>query len=78
MHEYAVGDIVEGEIIKVMEFGGIVDLGGGQDGMIHVSEIKEGFVKEAASELHMGDIVKAKVIRVEDGRIGLSIKRLKD
>jgi len=60
----------------VLEFGGIVDLGGGNDGMVHVSEIKEGFVKSAEDVLHVGDIVKAKIIRVEDGRIGLSIKRL--
>jgi polyribonucleotide nucleotidyltransferase len=74
--EFKMGEVVEGPIIKVMEFGGILDLGGGKDGMIHVSEIKDGYVKDANDELHVGDIVKAKIIRVEDGRIGLSIKRL--
>jgi polyribonucleotide nucleotidyltransferase len=74
--EVKVGEIVEGRIIKIMEFGAIVDLGGGQDGMIHVSELQEGFVKKVEDVVHVGDFVKAKVIRAEDGRIGLSIKQL--
>ena len=43
--EWKVGEIVEGPIMKILEFGAIVDLGGGADGMIHVSELKQGFVK---------------------------------
>jgi len=73
--EYKVGEMIEGEVIKILDFGAIVDLGGGRDGMIHVSELKEGFVKTVGDVVKLGDIVKAKVIRVElDGRIGLSLK----
>lgn len=75
--EYKPGDVVEGPIVKILEFGAIVDLGGGRDGMIHVSELKEGFVKQVEDVVHMGDRVKAVVVRVEDGRIALSLKRLK-
>lgn len=71
-----VGDIVEGNIIKIMEFGAIVDLGGGMDGMIHVSELKDGFVKTVDEVVKLGDFVRAKVIRAEEGRIGLSLKQL--
>lgn len=75
--EYVEGEVIEGEIIKVLDFGGIVDLGGGKDGMIHVSEIKGGYVSKASDELKVGQIVKAKVIKVdESGKIGLSIKAL--
>ena len=74
--EFKVGEIVEGEVIKIMDFGAIVDLGGGWDGMVHVSELKNGYVKTVEEVLHLGDRVKAKIIRVEDGRIGLSIKQL--
>jgi len=74
--EIKVGDIVEGPIVKILEFGAIVDLGGGQDGMIHVSELKDTYVKNVTDVVKMGDVVKAKVIRAEDGRIGLSIKQL--
>ena len=74
--EYKVGDIVEGNIIKVLEFGAIVDLGGGMDGMIHVSELRDGFVKNVTDVVKLGDFVRAKVIKAEDGRIGLSLKQM--
>ena len=75
--EFRVGEIVEGNIIKIMDFGAIVDLGGGQDGMIHVSELKNGFVKTVTDAVKLGDFVRAKIIRVDtDGHIGLSIKQL--
>jgi polyribonucleotide nucleotidyltransferase len=74
--EFKVGEIVGGRIVKVLDFGAIVDLGGGQDGMIHVSELKEGYVKNVGDVVRMGDFVEAKVIRVdEDGKIGLSLKQ---
>lgn len=74
--EIKVGAVVEGPVIKILEFGAIVDLGGGMDGMVHVSELKEGFVKKVDDVLKLGDFVRAKVVRVEDDRIGLSIKQL--
>jgi polyribonucleotide nucleotidyltransferase len=74
--EYKPGDVVEGPIVKILEFGAIVDLGGGRDGMIHVSELKEGFVKQVEDVVHLGDRVRALVVRAEDGRIALSLKRL--
>ncbi|MBM3256937.1 MAG: polyribonucleotide nucleotidyltransferase [Candidatus Liptonbacteria bacterium] len=74
--EIKVGEIVEGTVIKILDFGAIVDLGGGKDGMIHVSELKNGFVKTVAEVLKVGDFVRAKVIRAEDDRIGLSLKQL--
>ena len=77
VHEYQVGDIVEGRVVKIMDFGAIVEFGN-RDGMIHVSELKEGFVKKVEDVVKMGDKVRAKVIRVEDGKIGLSIKALRN
>ena len=74
--EFKIGEIIEGNVIKVLDFGAIVDLGGGQDGMIHVSELKSGFVKSVEEVVKVGDFVRAKIIRAEDGRIGLSIKQL--
>ncbi len=74
--EFKIGEMIEGRVMKTMDFGAIVDLGGGKDGMIHVSELKEGFVKNVTDVVNVGDFVKAKVIRAdEDGRIGLSIKQ---
>ncbi|MEK7626731.1 MAG: polyribonucleotide nucleotidyltransferase [Patescibacteria group bacterium] len=71
-----VGEMVEGTIIKILDFGAIVDLGGGKDGMIHVSELKDGFVKKVEDVVKVGDFVRAKVIRSEDGKIGLSLKQV--
>ncbi len=76
MREFKPGEIVEGPIVKLIDFGAIVDLGGGKDGMIHVSELKEGFVKHPSEVVKEGQVVKAKVVRVENGKIALSIKRL--
>jgi polyribonucleotide nucleotidyltransferase len=76
VREFKVGEIVEGTIVKIMEFGAIVDLGGGRDGMIHISELKEGFVKKVEDVVKIGDFVRAKVIRVEPDRIGLSLKQI--
>ncbi len=75
--EFKVGEIVEGNVIKTLEFGAIVDLGGGKDGMIHVSELKPGFVKKVEDVVKVGDFVRAKIISVDDdGRIRMSIKQL--
>ncbi len=76
--EFQIGEIIIGKVIKILEFGAIVDLGGGKDGMIHVSELKEGFVQKVEDILNLGDMVKAKIIKVENGRIGLSLKAVKD
>lgn len=77
VREYKVGDMVEGPIVKILDFGAIVEFGPGRDGMIHVSELKQGYVKKVEDVVKLGDFVKAKVIRVEpDGRIGLSLKGL--
>ncbi|MGC9598836.1 MAG: polyribonucleotide nucleotidyltransferase [Minisyncoccia bacterium] len=75
--EFKVGEIVEGTVVKTLEFGAIVDLGGGKDGMIHVSELKSGFVKKVEDVVKVGDFVRAKIISTdESGHVRLSIKQL--
>ncbi len=74
--EYQVGEIVEGPIVRILEFGAIVDLGGGRDGMIHVSELKNGYVKKVEDVVKLGDVVKAKIVKIENGKMGLSLKAL--
>lgn len=74
--DFAIGEVVEGKIVKILEFGAIVDLGGGRDGMIHISELKNGYVKNVEDVVKVGDFVRAKIVRVEDGKVGLSLKQL--
>ena len=71
-----VGQIVEGNVVKILDFGAIVEFGPGRDGMIHVSELKEGFVKKVEDVVKLGDFVRAKVIRAENGKISLSLKAM--
>ncbi|MDP3999426.1 MAG: polyribonucleotide nucleotidyltransferase [bacterium] len=73
--EFQIGDIVEGNIVKILEFGAIVEFDG-RDGMIHVSELKEGFVKKVEDVVKLGDFVRAKIVKMDNGKIGLSIKQL--
>ncbi len=74
--EYKIGDIVEGNVVKILEFGAIVEFGGGKDGMIHVSELKDGYVKKVEDVLKMGDFVRVKIVKMDNGKIGLSLKQL--
>ena len=75
MKDYLVGDIVEGKIVKILDFGAIVEFGGGRDGMIHVSELKEGYVKKVEDVVKLGDKVRAKIIKVDpSGKIGLTLR----
>lgn len=76
--EFKPGETVEGTVVKLLDFGAIVDIGGGKDGMIHISEIKDGFVEKITDVIKVGDFVRAKVVKVENGKIGLSIKALKE
>lgn len=76
LKEYEIGEVVHGKIIKLLDFGAVVDLGAGRDGMVHISEFKHGFVEKIGDVAHIGDEVTAQVIRTEQGKISLSVKAL--
>jgi polyribonucleotide nucleotidyltransferase len=76
VEDIEVGQIVEGNVVKILDFGAIVEFGPGKDGMIHISELKDGFVKKVEDVVKLGDFVRAKVIRVENGKVSLSLKAL--
>ncbi len=79
--EHKVGEIIEGEIRNVTEFGLFVALTDEIDGMIHLSDISwDDQTPEALAEFNKGDIVKAKIIEMdpERERIALGIKQLTD
>lgn len=73
------GSIVEGKITNVMPFGAFVSLPENQTGLIHISEIASNYVKDINEHVKVGDIVKVKVIRIDDsGKISLSIKKAEE
>lgn len=76
--KYQVGDIVNGEVTGVVDFGVFVKLESGLEGLVHISEIDWGLVEDPHALFAVGDPVKVKVIEIKDGKISLSIKVLKE
>ncbi len=71
-----VGTIMEGCVTGIKPFGAFVELAPGVSGMVHISEISTGFVKNIADVLQLGQMVKVKVLSVSpEGKIALSIRK---
>ena len=75
MDELVAGDIVEGTVARLTNFGAFVDLGG-VDGLVHISQIAHEHVKNPGDVLAIGQAVKVKILSIdkENGRVSLSIK----
>jgi protein Tex len=73
-----VGMVLNGLVTNVAAFGAFVDLGVHQDGLVHISELSNRFVKDASEVVKVGDRVKVKVLQVDEARkrIALSMKAL--
>jgi uncharacterized protein len=72
------GMVLEGVVTNVTKFGAFVDIGVHQDGLVHISELSNRFIKEPSDAVKAGQIVKVKVLSVDAKakRVGLSIKAL--
>lgn len=75
--DLTVGMVLKGTVRNIMDFGVFVDIGVHQDGLVHISELSNNFVKHPLDVVHINEIVKVKVISVDVNkkRIGLSIKQ---
>ncbi len=73
--KYQAGDIVEGKVVRMLDYGAFVELEHGVDGLVHISEISDKYVTKPSQELELGQVVQAKVldINIEQKRISLSI-----
>jgi small subunit ribosomal protein S1 len=71
-----VGDIVQGKVVRLTDFGAFIELNSGIEGLLHVSEISRQHVKKPEDVLSLGQEITAKVIKLDEDnrRIGLSIK----
>ncbi|MEK9825658.1 MAG: polyribonucleotide nucleotidyltransferase, partial [Methylotenera sp.] len=77
--EVEVGQTYEGTVIKLLDFGAIVTLLPGKDGLLHISQIAHQRVNAVADFLKEGDVVKVKVVEADEkGRVRLSMKALID
>lgn len=70
-----IGDIVKGRITGIKPYGAFVKIDDEVDGLIHISEISEGFVKSIEDYLTIGDMVELQVIKInENNKVSLSYK----
>jgi polyribonucleotide nucleotidyltransferase len=78
--EVQIGKVYTGKVVSVRDFGAFVEIMPGQDGLVHVSELDEKFVKNVNDAVAVGDTLTVKVIAIDDqGRVKLSRKAvLKD
>jgi polyribonucleotide nucleotidyltransferase len=75
--EVEVGQVYEGPVLKLLDFGAIVNILPGKDGLLHISEIVNERIKDINDYLKEGQIVKVKVIQTDEkGRVRLSAKAL--
>ena len=73
--EPEIGVIYTGKVVKIMEFGAFVNFLGSRDGLVHISELAPQRVKQTSDVVNVGDIVKVKVIGMDDrGKVKLSMK----
>ena len=74
---YDVGDVLDGEVTGIVDFGIFVKVTGGVEGLVHLSEIDWGLVEDPHDFAKVGQKVQVKVIEVKDGKISLSMKQMK-
>ena len=70
------GMVLTGTVRNVIDFGAFVDIGVKYDGLVHISEMSNSYIKSPSDFVSVGDIVKVKVIKIdlERKKVGLSIK----
>jgi uncharacterized protein len=78
MSDLAPGMELKGTVRNIVDFGAFVDIGVHQDGLVHISELADRFVKHPLDVVKVGDIVNVKVLSIDEkrGKIALSMKGL--
>lgn len=71
----APGDIIDGKVQGITNFGAFIELPGGLVGLVHISEIADTYVKDVKDYIKEGDSVRVKVLNISGKKIGLSIKQ---
>jgi uncharacterized protein len=78
MEDLREGMVLQGTVRNVVDFGAFVDIGVKQDGLVHVSQMADRYVRDPHRVVAVGDVIQVRVLDVdlERGRIGLSMKGL--
>jgi polyribonucleotide nucleotidyltransferase len=75
--EAEVGEIYQGPVTRILDFGAFVEIFPHKEGLVHISELAPYRVGKVTDVVNIGDVVKVKVIKIdEQGRVDLSIRRL--
>lgn len=75
MDPIEVGQIYEGKVVRIMNFGAFVELSPNKDGLIHISKLSKERVAKVEDVVNIGDTVKVKVLEIDRmGKISLSLK----
>lgn len=78
IREPEVGEIFNGKVKKIMNFGCFVEIMPGTEGLVHISELTEGRVNKVEDVVKVGDVIPVKVLKItSDGKIDLSLKEAK-
>src|SRR3989344_6722756 len=75
--KYKIGEVIEGTITEITDFGAFVKITENAEGLIHISEIDWKIIDNPRNHLATGQNISAKIINIENGRISLSLKALK-
>ena len=80
MKDLKPGMVLKGTVRNVIDFGAFVDIGVHQDGLVHISQITDRYIKHPLEAVHVGDVVDVRVMAVdlEKKRISLTMKGIKD
>ncbi|MCA9011515.1 MAG: S1 RNA-binding domain-containing protein, partial [Planctomycetaceae bacterium] len=73
--DLSVGMVIEGAVTNVTKFGAFVDIGVHQDGLIHVSQLADHFVRDPSEIVAVGDIVKVTVLEIDSERRRIALSR---
>lgn len=76
LSSYKVGDVIEGVVTVITEFGAFVKFGEGLEGLAHISELAWQRIDDPRDFVHQGQYIKAQIIKIEGSKIFLSLKRL--
>lgn len=74
--QLGVGDVIKGKVVRIAPFGAFVEIIPGVDGLVHISQITHDYIKTLDDVLKVGDEVEAKITKIDDKKITLSIKDL--
>ena len=77
IREPEVGEIYDGKVVKIMDFGAFVEILPGTDGLVHISKLAKGRVEKVTDVVHEGDMIKVEVIEIQPN-VKINLRKIED